>query len=332
MRVRISVLLLLLLLLSACQPMDEIAEQQLRESLAALDSEFMSEEAPQQQAQPTTPTPRDPWAMAVASAQTPAAGEMQAACYTCAYGAVQHLDLDGDGSEETLSLYLAEDNAGQFRLESILVNAIDQSWNISPFRPENVYSDGYFIVDLDTDDRTLEIALLDGGADDPTTTFLRYSDGQLRVLGTVGGYFGVPSALQRNRAEDVVLYGNGLLSAAEPFQILQSWRADVFWCVQDDALVLLAQPLYGALEDLRADNLHLTACHALTLYEENAADAQTQTLASGTPLTLLGCDNAAWILVETDTAQRGYLYFSENSIATPQGFLPTAEALQGLLK
>lgn len=334
MRVRYGWLLLAaLLLLTACQPMDKIEDRRLQRQHGQSASSAQSMGIAPLETEPE-PTVRDPWqapeAPEQALAHTPEEPG-QPPVYRCAFGAVQRLDLNGDGVEETLTVNAAENTRQKdaFCLEAVNINAVNQLPNVYPTELKNLRTDGYFIVDLDESDGFLELALLDGGEDDPTTTFLRYDGGQLYALGTVGGYYGQASVLQRTRSFDVAVYGDGTIASAEPFSIAPAYRGSVAWRLQDGGLSRISQAVYPVMETPRAGMPQMTAGASLRLYAEAASTAPTSSLPAGTRITLTGCDNLSFVQVAADGTV-GYLRVQDGEVEADGGFLAWNAALIGL--
>ena len=77
--------------------------------------------------------------------------------------------------------------------------------------------DHYFITDLDTGDKALEIALLDyGPSDDPMTWYFQYRNGALKLIGSLPGF---PDDEGSHRD------GSGNVMAVGRLSLLQTWNA-----------------------------------------------------------------------------------------------------------
>lgn len=144
-------------------------------------------------------------------------------------------DINGDGSDETINYTTSYNEDYSESIASLSVNGVDFSSQISMENPE---SERYYLIDLDSSDPYIEIAIADyGPSDDPATYFYRYlTDGTLFCLGSVSDMLS---------SSDCYLESNNVLVGSHRLGILQTWFSVAKWSIQDGKqLSMVEQPMY----------------------------------------------------------------------------------------
>lgn len=211
------------------------------------------------------------------------------------------LDLDSDGEKETLLVEIVTDPEG-WQHYTVSINGSDL------MEPLGLYFDypdteRYSVVDLDTADSFLEIALADNGpSNDPNTTFLRYENGTLTSLGQVYG---------KVTEEDLVFRGDGTIASTMRLSVLQTWYTPVDWQIgQSGAFEPIAQELYYPIQT--EDTPVKTAVKELAAYEEMSLDSARSSAAIGTEMTFLATDNKEWVHCEDASGTRFWIHLDES--------------------
>ena len=205
-------------------------------------------------------------------------------------GTEARADIDGDGAVETVCVYLSEPDEYDCRTACLSVNGEDLTDALRGFDtaqlsdPDEAY---WALTDIDRADGALEIAIQDlGPSDDPYTNFFRYDRGALTCLG------GVPGLVYMDYAESPLRFdGDGVIEGYLRYTVLQTWFGDASYRLEDDGIALEPAEVYYARQPQTVTVLEPAA--ARTSADETA---KVITLDAGTELTLLGSDDAAWVL------------------------------------
>lgn len=216
------------------------------------------------------------------------------------------VDLDGDGSTETIVyevqsaddihkelLFLIYDHEGNFYSETEGTSPV---W-------ENPSSEGYFIMDLDSEDKYLEIAVLDDGpSGDPCFFTMRYDAGKLIYMGEIptDSPYGELKA-----AGDGKVVGSGRLS------ILQTWRAPFTWVTEGNRIRLLEEEWYYPYVN-STTGAAVKQKKPVLLYEEPDLGAKAaEILPSDEAVTFGTTDNKNWVQFFRADGKEGWIYLED---------------------
>ena len=233
------------------------------------------------------------------------------------------VDLDGDGKLDTLKVSIKKRDTSdgtsdwiEYVLNSIVINGNQlaepdaentlQAYQIYLESPDE---EQYFITDLDSSDKALEIALLDyGPSDDPVTWYLHYKDGELESLGSLPGF---PDD------EDSQRDGNGNVMAVGRLSLLQTWCATFPYTMKNGKLAEVPQSQYIPLQDPAAV---VTLKRGLTVYAKPDQKADTtQIEPSQEPVTFLATDNKHWVQIHMTDGTEGWIYCKDFSTIVSGG-------------
>lgn len=216
------------------------------------------------------------------------------------------VDLDGDGSGETIVyevqsaddihkelLFLIYDSEGNFYSETEGTSPV---W-------ENPLPEGFFIMDLDSKDAYLEIAVLDDGpSGDPRFYIMRYDTGKLIYMGEI---FTDSPYGELKAAGDGKIVGSGRLS------VLQTWRAPFTWVVEGNRIRLLEEEWYYPYVNSTAETT-VRQKGEITLYEEPDLGAKSiQLPPSGDTVTFGMTDNKNWVQFFRADGTEGWIYLED---------------------
>lgn len=230
-------------------------------------------------------------------------------------GADVKLDLDGDGKADTLNISVKEVEDG-WSFSSLTING-KEFLDTASEDPLNAYKvfldatdrDRYFITDLDTKDKALEIALLDyGPSDDPVTWYFHYKDGTLQVIGSLPGF---PDDSESSRD------GSGNVMAVGRLGLLQTWNATFPYNLKEGTLEKVPQSQYIPLQDPEAA---VTLKQKLTLYAKPDQKAKTVTVEpSKAMVTFPATDDKNWVQMHTSDGVEGWIYLKDFSTIVSDG-------------
>lgn len=242
-------------------------------------------------------------------------------------------DLDGDGTADEVYYAVSEDTQDADGAwtgaipTSLTVNGAeflttDQENAFSNYDiwPENPDTDYYYLVDLDSSDGYLELAICDYGSNDYRTTYLfRYDQGSLTYLGAISG---LPAD------EETVYHGDGTVSAADRLQIFQTWSAVVTYALEDgqmSQLIEMVEPI--------ANDGDVCLTQTIEAYTEADQSSDTVTLtASEEPVTFPQTDTQSWVEVVLADGTTGWLYLENyTTIVTGDQSWEASEVFSGLV-
>ena len=211
------------------------------------------------------------------------------------------VDLNGDGKEETLVVKLVGSEFGN-RYE-LLINGQDGTEQLNLFY-DNPDPEEFTLVDLDTRDGMLEIALsYEGPSNDPCTIFLRYENGALTQLGEVYGMA---------TEGDLQYSGVGSIFGDMRLSVLQTWFAPAWWKIGDDGLLTLGeQELYYPYNSKQTQ--FKTALRELAAYTEMDENSERISLPVGTQMTFLATDNRCWVQCADENSTVFWLHLDKES-------------------
>lgn len=222
-------------------------------------------------------------------------------------------DLDGDGSEDTVlyDVIPSQQDANGVWTNSLPCELTVNGTNFldlkqeNPMAPydywlENPETGHYYLVDLDTSDSYLEIAIADWGANDYFSTLLfRYEDGTLTSLGYLSG---TPDQ------QETVYHGDGTVSAAAHLNVMQTWMGIRTYALADGQMGPLEGEFFAPIS--HADH-PVTLIAPLTVFEEPDLNSDTLVLQpTEEPLEFPLTDGEHWVQVKCADGTTGWAYFT----------------------
>lgn len=228
-------------------------------------------------------------------------------------------DLDGDGTEDKICYSVQpstnpnnfsgyglrlEVNGAEFLHPDLDNPAADYGiWMEGP----NV--DYYYIVDLDTSDPYLELAIADWGMNDYLAThYFRYDAGALSYLGYAAGF---PDD------HTTVYNGDGTFTAKDRLNVMQTWSGLCTFTLQDGQIVRksgeFCQP------ELPSPGWTVSLQQAITVYESPDLNSATTVLQPSDALSFPSTDGEHWVQVRCADGSSGWVYFSDFSTVVSDG-------------
>jgi len=239
------------------------------------------------------------------------------------YGESLVIDLDGDGIEEVLNM-----KVGISGVYSLSVNGEELFSQVKSYvsqfntAEESRYPD-YYVLRTYEGDYSPKICVYDGGpSSDPITHIFTY----FRSLQYVGSIPCHPSKM--------TLEGNHLVSGPARLRVFQTWYSEHTWEIPSNGTKLRqVERDFYYVEDFEFISYHIGDTYYpqskygpllcdVYAYEKMDISADAEVLKEGTELSILGTDNAEWILVADRSGEEYYLHLSginACSIDTPQG-------------
>ena len=246
-------------------------------------------------------------------------------------GETAEADLDGDGTDESICVWLKDGEDGWARA-CLTVNGADFTDSLyaaDAVRLDSPDPDTWAIADISPADGLLEIAVQDWGpSSDYYTNFFRYENGELVSVG------GVPGLIRDSASgeSDLAFAEDGTVESYMRLRVLQTWFAPARYEISGGTLALVPQELYTATAPTA-----VTVKSPVLAYAAPGDDA-ARTLDAGTELLITGTDNAEWVqcVLSADKETQEALWLrldSEHSfkIQTPDGFVFGDTVLDGLV-
>ncbi len=217
-------------------------------------------------------------------------------------------DINGDKTIDTITLRVRAYNEYEL-ITTLTINT--SSVTVEGYNPQ-----GYFgIVDIDTKDNQLEIAVSDDGpSDDYTTSVYTYDGEHIILIGTISGSY-----------SDMTFDGSGQLTTQTRAHILDTWFYDDQFMLSKNQLVHVPQALYTR------NMPPVTVLKELPLLESPVDSAAvTYTLQKGDIVHIVGCDNIAWCAIENKDGQRGWFREDARTENNSQTAITHVEYFEGL--
>lgn len=251
---------------------------------------------------------------------------------SCPIGADAEIDLNGDGSTESISYhnFLSED--GDTTQQTITLSINNTDFTSVLLENNDIYLgegsadstvDYYYIVDLDENDSYQEIALLNFGENDYCNTFFfRYDGESLSYIGYLNEFI---------TDSNCRLYGDGTVTATTPMGTLETRRVMAAYQLTDTGVLEEITPAwYDIYYNGTPEEYSHAICRAVLVHKEKSLESESITLqpADG-PIVFLATDNKNWTALQVSDGTIYYLY-TESFCITEDGS-DTTEVFSDLL-
>ncbi len=228
-------------------------------------------------------------------------------------GSTLSADLDSDENVDAIfynATYIEETNELSLTL---IINGTDFSallQNESCPMAFGAASEGieYYLIDLDTTDEFIELAILSQDYNDISYThFFRYDRGTLTLLGSIPDLLSDPTFHN---------YGDGTFIAEAPLALLETLRIPITYQLTDkETMEVIPEEWYylnreGYAEEFLTHNL----LQDVMVYTERDLHADTIMLsAADGPVEFPATDNEHWVMLKTAAGDIYYLYLEDFS-------------------
>lgn len=218
-------------------------------------------------------------------------------------------DLDSNGDADAVYFDAVLDENDYSVRATLTVNGDNYS---SLLFDENCYlTDGatymldYYLIDLDTSDPYIDLAIQDNGmSDDPVTYFFRYKDFQLQYMGFISDLISNPSFRWD---------GKGTFSCNMPLSLMITTDVTATYEVKKDQIRLVEQDWYELdLSSLPQDMQQNAILESFDAYTEQSRQSDTITLSPDDGwVQFTGTDNEHWVSFVTENGDTYYLYLTD---------------------
>jgi hypothetical protein len=192
-------------------------------------------------------------------------------------------DLNRDGSPDTASVSFERDRSGSINRFKVQIGPATYEGLGQNFHGEAT------IVDLDSTDRSLEIAVPQWGpSDDDAVFFLRYAEGRIRLIGIVPG-------------AELRIDGSGTVQTECRGEILCTWFYPCAYRWSEEAQVLAEVP-----QPYKPMHVKITLRRDLRLCPEPLQWRSSTTLKAGTRATIDLTDDRRWCRIHAAGGERGW--------------------------
>ncbi len=222
------------------------------------------------------------------------------------------VDLDGDGKDDVIEYTLdSSDDTSSPVASSFTINGTefkDLLYDDFLMTMDSPWGDGFYIVDIDTKDNLLEIAILDEGpSSDQVTFFFRYSEGELTYIGDIPDF---------PESKTCSFTGDGTITAQLRLSVLQTWWAPATWRLNElDRLQQESQTAYVPYEEWSKSVL----LEDLPLLSAKDQTSDTIIAPKGSDVIFTETDNIHWIKLKADGGVTGWFYLNDYSTLMVNG-------------
>lgn len=170
------------------------------------------------------------------------------------------------------------------------------------------YGLNYYLIDLDTSDNSIELALQDQRMnDDYVTYFFRYDGRSLQYLGSIGDLLSNAGCKSN---------GDGTLTTNIRLRLLETaFATATYQLTGDGTLELVSQDWYYLNDSNQQDkNKYHNILNDVTVHTDASQNADTVTLTpSDGPVSFPATDNEHWVMVKMQDDTLYYLYLEDFS-------------------
>lgn len=231
------------------------------------------------------------------------------------------IDIDGDGAAE--EIFFRAEQVDDYDSKILLSIGSDEKWTEELERIVAPNTEYYFIADLDSSDKSYEIAVLDDGpSGDPEFHFMRYKDGKLIYMGSVF----TDTAYDR-----LTVKGDGKIIGSGRLSLLQTWAAPFSWYVDGDSIKLLEEEWYYPYVISGSENA-IKQVKPVTVYEAASTDAARKVTEASAEIVTFGMtDNKNWVQFFKGDGTEGWIYLEDGfSIESGGENVPVTEVFENL--
>lgn len=197
-------------------------------------------------------------------------------------------DLNGDGDTDAIEYAVEYNDYGFPTTCALYINGKDFTPIIG-----DIDSPGkcYAVIDIDTSDPLLHIAINDyGPSDDYYARIFEYDGNNLKPIGGTEGVFEQPYS----GFGTLYCCGDGSIISYTRLGVFQTWHAYERYVLTSEGLKADARDFYYVMDSYGARLTTLAEVEVLVLSEETS-EWESMTLPAGTPLHITKTDNRSWI-------------------------------------
>lgn len=220
-------------------------------------------------------------------------------------------DIDSNGDADAIYFDAAYDEESYSIRATLTVNGDNYSHLLNNdtcmLTDGATYGLDYYLIDLDTSDPYIELAIQDNGmSDDPITYFFRYKDFQLEYMGYICDLISSSSFRWD---------GSGTFTCDMPLNLMLTTNVTSTYEVRKDQIRPVKQDWYELDLSLIPQDMQSNAIlESFTAYTEMNRRSETITLSpSDGAVKFTGTDNEHWVSFLTESGETYYLYLTDFS-------------------
>ncbi len=210
-------------------------------------------------------------------------------------------DLNADGVNDVIQYGITEGEYG-WKEWSLKINGKDFTDMLDRCDyPSEMYS----VIDIDTNDPILHLALNDyGPSDDYSTRIFEYDGQTLKRIGWIEG------VIEKGNMGfgQAICCGDGSIITYTRLGVLQTWHAYDRWVMRDGELVHDERDYLYVIDSYGA---RLTTLSDLTVYLSPDKNSEKAIIPVRTPIHLTQTDNEKWVACETPDCQKYWILLDE---------------------
>ena len=219
------------------------------------------------------------------------------------------IDLNGDGTADEVAFDVKESSDYTY-VPTLTINGADYSGVFDENQCYFAYPyEEYVILDIDSADDYLEIAVQDYGmSDDPVTSFFRYDGNKVIYMGYMC-----------DRISDMYIVndGKGKIHARERMHIFETVNMKTTYEVENNELVRSMKGLYPiAYTDANAEKGLLRDLYVFT---DMSTESEVVKLAKETEVVVLATDNVEWLQIRYEDGKIYYVHVVDHYLIDMNG-------------
>ncbi len=228
---------------------------------------------------------------------------------------IKYFDLNNDGVKDKVILTLEDNNNNKYALQVNDLIIHTSGDNIEP---------NFNIVDIDLNDKYLEIAVSEyGPSGDDATAFFYFDGSKIIPTGKIEGFFGVRYSYGNDILGKMKINGSGNILTRTRGKILQTWFYEDEYKLSEEHLMV------NVPKDLYEMNTEVEVIKEISLQKSRNDAAESLTLKPGEKVTILKCDNDKWCSVRNAKGEIGWFAVEDFDIIKNVG-LHAFEVFSGL--
>lgn len=221
-------------------------------------------------------------------------------------GTAVTIDLDEDGNAEKISYRVKKQKDGSFS-GILAVNGIKYPLEDFKVFLDNPDLEHFYITDIASYQKGLEIAVTDQGpSDDPVTYFFRY-DGTLQYFGIVGGYPMKQKSGWNGFCQDGIVLGTVRIDLIESAEAVAAW-----WYDYDKGK--LKRQKRNSYRILPSESHRLLL--DLPVYAQKKESSMQTIIKAQKQVYFTATDGKEWIMVKAKDGSSGYIHLKNGKITS----------------
>lgn len=258
------------------------------------------------------------WKLEYVSGEWKITGVYQADPLRVKVGTKYSTDLDGDKITDKIYYETRVINENDSIKEQPVIKINDIVYDYKYLQDRcgvsisNPSNEGFYIIDLVTEDNYRELAILDKDIDNELVShFFRYNGADLEYCGYVTDWPDSGSFFNQ---------GKGRITAKKRLDILQGWSGFTSYKLNEKGVFEEEKDyMYYGLQAEADVNITYYAKSDLSLYMAKNRSSETVMIKEGESIRLIETDNKCWIYIISETGIDGWVYLDNDKLVLPSG-------------